>query len=115
MVGARRVGTAVAVCAISQSIAVIVLVVAAFCFRHDGTIGSRPSGSAFASELVRLQQAVDSASDFAALQANAAVVAAIARTAVESAMASVPSAGADASSVDALAVLATTRIARRRH
>ena len=78
MVGARRVGTTVAVGAIGKAVAVIVLVVAAFRFRHNGTIGSRPAGRAFAAKLLLV---VDPAR-FAVLKANASVVSAITETSI---------------------------------
>jgi hypothetical protein len=82
MVGTRGIGTAIAVGAIRQPIAIIILVVAAFRFRHDGTISSSPSRSAFAPELIGQQQTVDSVSGFSALQANASIVAAVTRTSI---------------------------------
>ena len=82
MIGTRRVGTAIAVGTIRQPIAVVILVVAAFRFRHDGTVNSSPSWNAFAPEFIGLHQTVDSGSSFSALQTNASVVAAVTRTSI---------------------------------
>lgn len=45
---------AVAISAIGQSVSVIVLVITALGLRHDGTVGTRPTRSTFATELLLL-------------------------------------------------------------
>lgn len=83
MVGTRRVGTAVAVSAVGQPVAVVVLVVSAFRFRHNRTIGSRPSRRALAAELLLIVRVVANlASTTATLQTDSAIVAAIGGTSI---------------------------------
>lgn len=79
VIGARRIGAAVAVGAVRQPVAIVVLVVSAFRFRLDGTIGPCPSGRALAAELLLV---VVNSGHLSALQANTAIVATVTRTSI---------------------------------